>query len=70
MTTLKCGFKNNLDIPCGAAVPAENDHSGNGQMTFIEFITHGLCPGHARQMESSTRDPEALQYLFTSGESH
>jgi hypothetical protein len=68
MMNLKCCFKDNLGIPCGADVPSENDHSKGVEMTFIEFLTHGLCSPHASQMESSTRDPEALKYLFTSGE--
>ena len=68
MTILKCSYKDAKDIPCGADVPAENDHSGKGQMTFVEWITHGLCSSHGSQMKSSTRDPEALKYLFTSGE--
>jgi hypothetical protein len=68
MTTLKCCFEDNLDIPCGVDVPSENDHSKKGKASFLEFITHGLCPSHAAQMEASTMDPNILKYLFTSGE--
>lgn len=46
MTILKCLFKDSDDVPCGATVPAENDHSKKQKMTFIEFVTHGLCVGH------------------------
>lgn len=64
MTILKCLFKDSDDVPCGATVPAENDHSKKQKMTFIEFVTHGLCVGHSQRVVASAVDPEVLDLVL------
>lgn len=50
--------------PCGDPVPKKNDHSGRGKMSFFDFISHGFCKIHARQMKKSAVDPEIWKIML------